>query len=103
MEWIESAINNPVVRTVVVAGSLCGALTAIGIAVRRAWRASAEFFRLQHAAGQLISAQLTRNHGESLLDRVNEIPAIRTEVRALSLKVGDLEKTVHAIDAKVKT
>lgn len=73
MDWIESVINNDVLRLVLVAGSVCAALIGIGAFTRNAWKKLGEIVDNTRAAGELLDAQLTVNHGTSLLDKVNKI------------------------------
>lgn len=82
-------IDSPVVRTVVAAGGVTTALVAIAVFMRRGWLWLAEVVQMQLAAGRIIHAELTRNGGSTLLDKVSRIPAIEAK---LDSNIEDAER-----------
>lgn len=62
-----------IARTVILLGGVLTALTAIGIFTRRAWRKLTYVFERIEATGEVADAQLRKNGGSSLVDKVDQV------------------------------
>lgn len=94
-------------QAVIVTGGVAGALTACWILARRAYRAVREAISMQVAAGRIINAELTRNGGGSLLDKVNRIEGNHQQAQrhweALEESQRTIVKRLEKIEAATST
>ena len=81
-------------QTLIAIGAGATALTAIGIAIRRGWVALSSFVRRVDASSRIINAEMVGNGGGTLLDKVNRIPAIESQVT-------DLRDRMEKVEAKL--
>lgn len=70
-----------VMDTILVAGAVATALGAMLMFAVRAYRGVRDFMVSANAASKLINAELTRNGGGSLLDKVNKIEPYHIEAK----------------------
>ena len=79
-------------RTII---SVAGALTLLGYGARKVYnRVLAPVLDNLSAAADIIHRQLNPNGGSSLLDHVNQIPSIRSDISTLTHRIEKMEHSL---------
>lgn len=97
------------IEWVLISGALATALVAIAKGLHLMWKTARSWHRRAlylsariDAVADLAEAQLTRNGGGSMVDKVNDIPTIKATVQEQSAVLRRVEGRVDRIEACLK-
>ncbi len=88
--------------------TIAAALGVLATAGRYIWRRALQpFIEVQNAAAEIIKAQLTPNHGSSLVDKVNRIATNHQEAQrhweGLEKGMEEVRKRLEKVEAATAT
>lgn len=97
------------IEWVLIGGTVATALVGIARMMQLTWRTARAWHKRAlylsariDAVADLAEAQLTKNGGGSLVDRVNDIPAIKANVQEQTVLLKRVEGRVDRIEACLK-
>lgn len=97
------------IEWVLISGAVATALVAIAKGLHLAWKTLRAWHKRAlyiitriEAIGDLTEAQLTKNGGGSLVDKVNDIPAIKISVEEQGSVLRRVESRVDRIEGCLK-